>query len=230
MRRSRSARCPSRLARRARRSASSRAARMAAVWRAYTSHVVTRKATSQTATQWRPLAIAGPVLPCHLEGPELRRAGPRVVAHLGGPGTDRLAREQAAQRAPAAGAHGLPWRADARPAPIAERVLDDAVLARVVGDHRHAAAGQERGAERRQRELELLELLVHDDPQRLEQSREGRPPPSPAARLANRVHEIVARSKWGRGTPPHDGPGQAARVWLVRGLRESVGQPRFGPA
>src|SRR6184192_2324557 len=101
MRRSRSARCPSRLARRARRSASSRAARMAAVWRAYTSHVVTRKATSQSATQWRPLAIAD------LEGAQLRRAGPRVVAHLGGSGTDRLPREEAAQGASATGAHGL---------------------------------------------------------------------------------------------------------------------------
>src|SRR2546428_2256705 len=117
MRRSRSARCPSRLARRARRSASSRAARMAAVWRAYASHVVTRKATSQRATQWRPLAIAGPVLPCHLEGPELRRAGPRVVAHLGGPGTDRLAREQAAQRAPAASGHRVARGGHTRHAP-----------------------------------------------------------------------------------------------------------------
>src|SRR5258708_39276879 len=129
---------------------------MAAVWRACTSRVVTRKATSHTAPQWRPLAIAGPVLPRHLEGAEVRRARPRVVAHLGGPGTDRLAREQAAQRAAAAGAHGLPWRADARPAPVAERVLHGAVLARVVGDHGHAAAGHERGAERRQREPELL--------------------------------------------------------------------------
>src|SRR2546422_1978488 len=84
-----------------------------------------------------------------LEGAELRRAGPRVLAHLGRPWPDRLAREQAAQRAPAAGAHGLPRRADARPAPVAERVLHHAGLAREGGGHRPAAPRPQRGAERR---------------------------------------------------------------------------------
>src|SRR5439155_13312942 len=125
-----------RLARRARRSASSPAARMAAVCRAYTTHVVTRKATSHRATQCRPLAIAPRApraLPAplrHLECSELRRASARIGPQLGETGTDRFSREQATQRAPAAVAHGLPWRADARPAPVAERVLDDAGLAR----------------------------------------------------------------------------------------------------
>src|SRR5439155_15619462 len=184
---------------------------------AYTTHVVTRKATSHRATQCRPLAIA-PLR--HLECSELRRASARIGPQLGETGTDRFSREQATQRAPAAVAHGLPWRADARPAPVAERVLDDAVLARVVGDHRHAAAGHERGAERRQGELELLELLVDDDAQRLKQPREvGRPRPR-APRLANRVHEIVAGREGGRGAPPHDRHGGAPRwtpaTWRAR--------------
>src|SRR5437763_13888190 len=140
---------------------------MAAVWRAYTSHVVTRKATSQSATQWRPLAIAD------LEGAQLRRAGPRVVAHLGGSGTDRLPREEAAQGASATGAHGLTRRADARPAPVAECGLHDAVLARGVGDDRHPPAGHERGPARRERGLEPLEPRVHDGAQGQEPATAG---------------------------------------------------------
>src|SRR2546422_1928356 len=103
-----------------------------------------------------------------LEGAELRRADPRVLAHLGRPWPDRLAREQAAQRAPAAGAHGLPRRGDAPPAPVAEPGLHHAVLAPVVGDHRHAAPRPPRGAERPQPEVQPLELLVSRDPQPLE--------------------------------------------------------------
>src|SRR5947209_9624570 len=187
MRRSRSARRPSRFARRARISASSRAARIAAVCRAYTTQVVARNATSHAATQWRPLAIVG-----HLERPQPRRAGPGIVGQLRRRGSDRLAREQATQRAPAAGAHGLTRRADARLAPVAKRVLDDAVLARVVGDHGEPAAGDERGPQRGQRQVELLELLVHHDAQRLEQAREVRGPGAGAQRFANRSDEIVA--------------------------------------
>src|SRR4029077_10730771 len=187
MRRSRSERCPSRLARRARRSVSSRAARMDAVWRAYTIHVVARKATSQTATQWRPLIIGR-----HLEGAETGGPGARVVAHFYGRGTDRLLREHATERAAATGAHRLPGRAHAGAAPIAKRLLADTVLARVVGDHRQAAAGLQRRAQRGQRELQLLELLIDHDPERLEQAREIGRSRARTPCLANRVHKIVA--------------------------------------
>src|SRR5207244_4997653 len=154
MRRSRSARCASRLARRARSSVSSRAARIAAVCRAYTTQVVTRNATSQAATQWRPLATIR-----HLERPQSRRAGARIVGQLRRRGSDRLAREHLAQRPPAAGAHGLARRADARLAPVAKRVLDDTVLARGVADHGEPAADAERGPQRRPPQAELLALL-----------------------------------------------------------------------
>src|SRR5206468_10311416 len=112
MRRSRSARRPSRSPRRARSSASSRASWIAAVWRAYTSHVVTRNARSHTATQWRPLTIDGDLERAQPGGP-----GPRVVAHFGRVGADRPLGEDAAERPPAAGADGLARRAHAGPAP-----------------------------------------------------------------------------------------------------------------
>src|SRR3989442_12744803 len=166
MRRSRSARCPSRLARRARRSASSRAARMEAVWRAYTTHVVTRKATSHSATQCRPLAIVPsvPPAPRYFEGAQVCGAGPGVVAQLGGTGTDRLPREEETQRAPAAGAHGLTWRGDAPPAPGAGRALPPGVLPPGGGGHYPAAARHHPPPGGRQRAPQLPELLILPGP------------------------------------------------------------------
>src|SRR5260370_7058351 len=114
-RRSKSVRCPSKLARRARKSPSARAARMAAVWRAYTSHVVARNATSQRATQWRPLTIGR-----HLERPELGLAGPWVVRQLRRRGAERLLRHHPAQRPPAAGTHPLPRPPTPPPPPAPE--------------------------------------------------------------------------------------------------------------
>src|SRR5213076_1532440 len=166
----------------------SRASWMAAACRAYTSHVTARNATSQTATQWRPLSLTG-----HLERAEMRRAGARVGANLVGPRPDGSLCQQPAERTPPAGAHRLARWTNATLRPIAERVLDDAVLARMVGDHRDPAARHERCSQRRKRQVELLELLVHHDPQRLEQPRELRRPGARPQRLADRVHEIVAR-------------------------------------
>src|SRR5256886_587404 len=127
-----------------------------------------------------------------LERPQPRRAGSGIVRQLRRRGRDPLAGEHAAQRSPAAGAYRLARWADARLAPVAERVLHDAVLARVVRDHREPAAGDERGPERRQREVELLELLVPDDTQRLEQACEVGGPRARTQRLANRPDQIIA--------------------------------------
>src|SRR6266511_3310355 len=197
---------------------------MAAVWRAYTTHVTARNVTSHPAIQWRPLSLTG-----HLEGAELCRAAAEIRAELHGVGAERPLREHAPQRAPAARAHGLPRRADAGAAPIAEGVLDDAILARVISDHRDAAAGDERGAQRRQRELELFELLVDHDPERLEQAREVGRPGACTPHLANRVHEIVARRE-GRAAPaPHDHPAELPRARLVGELPERLREALRGP-
>src|SRR5207244_3279491 len=80
--------------------------------------------------------------------PETGGPGARVVAHFAGRGTDWLLREHATERAAATHAHRLPGRANAGAAPFAERVLDDTILARVVGDHGQAAAELQRGAQR----------------------------------------------------------------------------------
>src|SRR2546425_218858 len=208
MRRSRSARRPWRFARRARISASSRAARIAAVWRAYTTHVVARNATSPAAIQWRPLSRIPPLLPLplplpHLEGAEPGRARPRVVPDFGGVGPQRLLREHGPERAAATRAHRLPRRTDARPAPVTKRVLDDAILARVIGDRIDPAAGRERRTQRRQRQVELLELLVHHDPQRLKQPREHRRAGARTPRFPRSEERRVGKECRSRWSPYH---------------------------
>src|SRR5260370_72539 len=93
-----------------------------------------------------------------------------------GPRSDGLACEQLAERAAAAGAHRLTRRAHAGPAPLPERVLDDAVLSRVIGDHPEAPAWHQGVAQRWQRALQLAQLVVDRHPERLKQACElGRP-------------------------------------------------------
>src|SRR5690349_15556960 len=134
MRRSRSARRPSSAARCARVAVKSRTMRRAAVWRATTTHATARKASSHSATQWRPLTAID-----RLERAQLGGTGARIGGDLGRGGGDALLGEQAAERAAAASADGLARRADAGLGPVAEGVLDQAVFARVVRDHGDAA-------------------------------------------------------------------------------------------
>src|SRR6266513_3556926 len=223
-RRSSSALWPSRLARRARISISSRASWIAAVCRAYTSQVTARNATSHTATQWRPLTLMR-----HLERAQQRGAGAWIRAHLGGPRPHRALRQHPAERTSPAGAHRLARRADAPPAPLAECVLDDAILTRMVRDDGHAAAGDERRPQRRQPQVELLELLIHDDAERLKQAREVRRPRARAQRLADRVHQVVARDERRVAPPLHDHLREPLRPPLVGELRERLRQPLDRP-
>src|SRR5262245_13178443 len=164
MRRSRSALLPESAARSSCSVDSSRAARIADVWRAITTHATTRNATSQNAAQWRPLSLM-----THLESakPGGARAGIGCDFRRGCLHAARC--EHPAQWPPAAGAHRLFGRADARARPLAERVLRDPVLTRVIADDAQPAPVVERVAQRREGALELLELLVHRDAQGLKQ-------------------------------------------------------------
>src|SRR2546422_1065936 len=110
----------------------------------------TSTARSRTASQCRPLSLTA-----HLEGPEPRRAGPRVRPQLVRGRPLRLLGQHSAERPPPACAHRLARRAHARLAPVAERVLHDAVLARMIADHAQPAARLQRRAQRRERQLDL---------------------------------------------------------------------------
>src|SRR5204863_4952228 len=78
-----------------------------------------------------------------------------------------LACHELAQRKTATRAHGLPRRTHAVAAPLAERVLHDAILARVISDNRHHSAREQTVAQQRKRALEPSELIVDGDPKRL---------------------------------------------------------------
>src|SRR2546428_5041172 len=119
-----------------------------------------RTALSPTASQCRPLSLTA-----HLEGPEPRRAGPRVRPQLVRGRPLRLLGQHSAERPPPARAHRLARRAHAPLAPVAERVLHEAVLARMIADHAPPAAPLPRRAQRRERQPALPPVLaLHDTP------------------------------------------------------------------
>src|SRR2546422_5038241 len=119
------------------------------------------------ASQCRPLSLT-----VHLEGAEPGGTSPRVRPQLVRGGPLRLLGQHPPERPPPARAHGLARRAHARLAPVPEGALHDAILARVIADHAQPPARLERRAQRRERQLDLLQLLVHRDAQRLEEARE----------------------------------------------------------
>src|SRR6185369_9898984 len=101
--------------------------------------------------------------------PQARRASARVGRDLGVAGHDRLASDELADgRRALPGALGVRRRQRARPREVAEAVLDQAILERVEADDRAAAAGREQAGEVGEQVLELLELAVDRDAQRLE--------------------------------------------------------------
>src|SRR5207247_2049996 len=119
--------------------------------------------SSQSRNQCRPLTfMRGP------EDPEACAPGTGI-----GRGFQRIRHAATAgilgpQPASAAGANRLTGRADTGAAPFVKRVLDDAVLARMITDDGEGPAGRERVPEVGQRAIEVLELVVHRDPDRLE--------------------------------------------------------------
>src|SRR5512142_2363262 len=154
--------------------------------------VATRRKPNSTSASWRPRP---PFFPAFRDDPRAgaaafprgalfaplpampipsqpRAARPHVAPRLFGTRDHRLAGEQLPQRLAATGAHRLLRRADARSAPIAEGVLHDPVLSRVIGDDEEGPTGREPLAQRRQRVLQVTQLAVHRDAHRLEDPRE----------------------------------------------------------
>src|SRR5437762_4817082 len=189
-----------------------------------TSHSAASNATSQNAIQCRPLRGTR-----DLKDAELRRPRARVRCNLLRIGNDGLLGQDATERAPATGAYRLPRRANAVAGPLAERVLDDAILARVVRDDAQLAAGLERVAQLRQRGGERIELFVDRDPQRLKQSREVRGTGPRSQDPANRIDEIVADRKRRVEPAPHDFSGERSTTPLVTVFREHRAEPLDWP-
>ena len=104
--------------------------------------------------------LAGGAQPCGLRA--------RVLGDLAGRGRDGAAEDALGLgRAPAA-ADGQVGRADAAARAVGEEALDAAVLERVEGDRGQPALGAQELPRQRQRGVELLELAVDRDADRLE--------------------------------------------------------------
>src|SRR2546422_5185741 len=102
-----------------------------------------RNAISHTASQSRTLSLTA-----HLEGPEPRRAGPRVRPQLVRGRPLRLLGQHSAERPPPARAHRLARRAPARLAPVAGSRPHAAVLVPMITAHTQPAAPPQPRAQR----------------------------------------------------------------------------------
>jgi hypothetical protein len=103
-------------------------------------------------------------------------------------------------------------------------VLEQTVLARVVGDDREAAAGRERVAEHRERPPEPAELVVDGDTDRLKEAGEIRRSAARSERGADGVHEVVAHGERRPLAAAGDLPRQPPRARLVAVLGEDPHQ------
>src|SRR5690348_14265314 len=174
---------------------------------------------SQSISQCRPLRRIA-----RLEDPEVRAPCARIDCDFLLVGHDGFAGDHPPERPAPAGADRLPGRTDARAGPLAERVLHQAVLARMVGDDGQRAARPQCVTEGRKRVLESTELVVDRDAHRLEQPGELTRTRSRAEDRPNGVYEIVAEGKWSSVPPPHDLAREPPRVALVAVLVEHPDQ------
>ena len=105
-----------------------------------------------------------------------------------------------------AGAHWHPRRADAGAAPIAERILDQPILERVVRDHHHPCIRRHHIPKFREATFQGHEFLVDDDSQGLEDPRLFLGFRSPTQRLIEDSDQVVARPQRCRGPTLDDDP------------------------
>src|SRR5688572_5991088 len=119
-------------------------------------------------------------------GAQARGPGARVRRHLARTGGDGAAEDQLGLRRAAAAADGQVGRADAAAGAVGEEALDAPVLQRVEGDGRQAAVLAQDLPGERQRGVELGELLVDGDPDRLEGAL-GRVPAGEAGGCGDRL-------------------------------------------
>ena len=134
-------------------------------------------------------------------------------------------------RAPAAADRQV-GRADAAARAVGEEALDAPVLERVEGDRGEPAAGAQQLPRQRQRGVELVELVVDRDPDRLEGAL-GRVPAGEARgrgdRGGDRVDELEGRGAAGRARGGGRSRARSARRSAPRRTRAACGEPARAP-
>ena len=133
----------------------------------------------------------------------------------------------------AAHAHGQLRRADAPPRALDEEALHPPVLERVEGDPRqHASLAQQVPGEG-ERPVELVELFVDGDAQRLEGALGGMPAAEARRRgdrSLDRLHELLCGVDRRLRAPRHDRPRDCAGVALLAELAQRAGEAALVPA
>jgi hypothetical protein len=111
-----------------------------------------------------------------------------------------------------------------------EVLLHHPVLERVKGDDREAATGPQDGHGGLEAALQIPELVIHRDAQRLEDARRRIDSPrSLRLHAEDETTEIVGRHEWLACTPPHDGRSDAAGLRLLAELGEDATQLDLTP-
>ena len=163
-----------------------------------------RSGTPRSGARDRDAARQEEQQPEHHPVATLKRIGDLEDPQLGAPrardwpatslgvGHDRLPRLEPAQRPAAAGADRLPGGQTQALRPLPEGVLHHPILARMIADDRQPPAGHQGVAERGQRARRARQLVVHRDPDRLEQPGEIRRARARAQHRADRVDQVVA--------------------------------------
>src|SRR5690606_34493637 len=155
-------------------------------------------------------------------GPEPRATRPRIALDLLLRGAHGLAGERLPEWRAAADAHRQLRRADARPAPLAEGVLDHAVLEGVVRDDDQHAAVDEGVPQGGQGSLQGTQLVVYRDPDGLEDP--GLVPGGRGPAIGDRHgrHQLVARREALGGTALDDLTGEPPRPRLLAEVAEHL--------
>src|SRR5690606_35072240 len=169
-------------------------------------------------------------------GPASGRLAPRPQAgaprtwvrrHLPRRPKHGLPRQRPTQRPPPTLTDRQFRRADAPAAPLPEGLLHPPVLQRVVGQHHEHAPRRQLVPQDGQRPLELLQLLVHRDPQRLEDPRLVLHTETCAEDSLQDLQQVVARPERLLPTPLHHLRRQPPRTPLLTVTPEHLRQLRL---
>src|SRR5438067_250148 len=162
---------------------------------------------------------------------EARRLRAGIAGDLGRRRPDRATRRRAQRRARAAGAHGELGRTRAAVLLGAEKVLDDAVLERVEGDHGEPSPRSQHLERCRQRPLGRAELVVDLDPQRLEDPLRGMALAESRRRrnrLLDDLDEVAGPLERLLAASLDDGARDLTRIALFAVTAEDLGEVPFG--
>ncbi len=107
-------------------------------------------------------------------------------------------------------------------------MFDEAILARMITDHRQNARGAKRIPEGRERRAKSLEFVVDRNAERLKAAGEIGGPAPGTERGPDGVHQVIAGPEEVAFPPTYDFPGQSCRAGFIAVVPEDGGELREG--